>query len=143
MKQVLLIDADILLDTESWLNRSLGYWMHGEDKYVHRTVASKVLGRQLTNKEIVHHVDYDKNNCKRNNLLICSQTYHMMIHKRWDAMLAGFDWKTHSLCSVCKEYHSLKEFAKSKNKSSGVHNICKEHSNRIRREKEYWRAKYA
>jgi len=36
----------------------------------HRLVASNMLGRDLTNKEVVHHIDEDKSNNKPENLMI-------------------------------------------------------------------------
>ena len=106
---------------------------------VHRLVAEKAIGRKLTKREHVHHVNYNKLDARGGNLVICEAGLHMLLHSRWDTMLAGFDWRTHSRCSVCQTYHPVEDFPKSKNaqREHPVHNICKRESNRIRKEKQY------
>jgi hypothetical protein len=115
----------------------IGYEITTKHKYVHREVAEKALGRKLRTTEVVHHVDYNKQNNSPNNLVICSPTYHGLIHARTDAVNAGFNPNTHSLCSECKTYHPSAEFPKNRNKKSGVHNVCKTKSNQIRKQMGY------
>lgn len=114
-----------------------------KDRYEHRVIASKALGRELIGKEVVHHIDYNKRNNSNNNLVICpDNSYHKLLHARTDAYLAGVSLDTHSLCSVCKEYHTRDMFPKSPSKLNGLYNICKKESNRIRREKQYSKGKF-
>jgi hypothetical protein len=48
----------------------------------HVLVASQALGRPLKRGEIVHHLDTNKANNKSNNLLVCTQSYHIFLHHR-------------------------------------------------------------
>lgn len=121
---------------KTWANVA-GYLMHGDDKYLHRTIASAALGRPLTTNEIVHHIDYNKQNNDPSNLLICTQAYHRLIHARTDCYNAGFDPDTHALCSGCKTYLTRDKFPKSRNSHTGVSNMCFEHANARRRGKGY------
>lgn len=46
----------------------------------HRIVAEKMLGRPLTETEIVHHIDGDKHNNDPSNLAVMTQAEHMREH---------------------------------------------------------------
>jgi hypothetical protein len=49
--------------------------------HIHRTIAESVIGRPLTSKEVVHHVDLDKhNNDLYNLMLLPDQGLHTRIH---------------------------------------------------------------
>lgn len=92
-------------------------------------MAENALGRLLDRNEVVHHIDEDKCNNAPANLLVCTRTYHLQLHARLDCQHAGFDWRTHALCSSCKTYHLLTAFSEDASKPSGVQNICKEQRN--------------
>lgn len=47
-----------------------------------RVIASKMIGRALTAKEVVHHRDGNPLNNTEENLLICSLSDHTKIHRR-------------------------------------------------------------
>jgi len=49
---------------------------------VHRYVANKKLGRWINKDEVVHHIDGNKKNNNRENLLVCTQDEHDRIHRR-------------------------------------------------------------
>lgn len=73
-------------------------------KNVHVTIAEEALGRPLPHGAQVHHVDYDKLNNARSNLVIChSLSYHRLLHLRTDARNACGrpDWRR---CKFCKQY---------------------------------------
>lgn len=47
-----------------------------------RHVAETVLGRPLKTGEVVHHIDENKGNDANDNLLVCSDSYHKMLHRK-------------------------------------------------------------
>lgn len=61
-----------------------GYLMvtHGKDanRLLHRVVMERHLGRSLTAKEIVHHINHDKTDNRIKNLQIVTRSQHATIH---------------------------------------------------------------
>ncbi len=47
----------------------------------HRLVAKEILGRELTRKDVVHHIDGDKLNNAKDNLWIGNQSDHIKLHQ--------------------------------------------------------------
>lgn len=139
---ILLCDSDI--SSLEKVKGGKGYEViKGTNIYVHRALAEQALGRKLKDTEQVHHVDYNKGNNSRSNLVICpDKKYHALLHYRTDCINAGFNPDTHAKCSMCKTYAPRELFAKNKNKPHGLHNLCKEHSNTIRKEKQYSKGKF-
>ncbi len=54
----------------------------GKNVLLHRLIAEFVIDRPLRRNEVVHHVDENPLNNKRNNLLICTIGYHNWLHNR-------------------------------------------------------------
>lgn len=50
--------------------------------FEHREIAEATLGRKLKDGEIVHHINMDKTDNRRCNLLICTKNYHRLLHYR-------------------------------------------------------------
>lgn len=48
-------------------------------RYEHRVIGEATLKRPMKRWETVHHVDGDKANNRRNNLVICSLSYHQEV----------------------------------------------------------------
>ena len=48
----------------------------------HRLIVERALGRLLTYDEKVHHINLDKLDNRNSNLLVCSGSYHHLIHYR-------------------------------------------------------------
>jgi len=74
------------------------------DKLEHIRVAESVLGKPLPIGAMVHHIDENRLNNARDNLVICpSQTYHMLLHARMRALAAcgHADWRK---CIYCKQW---------------------------------------
>ena len=61
--------------------RSDGYLRYSDsDKYVHRSVMEKHLGRKLDSNEVVHHIDGNTSNNDINNLKIFTNSEHRKLH---------------------------------------------------------------
>lgn len=68
------------------LQYSNGYGVYrvtisGRRIYMHRAVAEEALGRQLTEDEHVHHIDRNKANNARSNLIVLSEQDHTRLHQ--------------------------------------------------------------
>jgi ribosomal protein L24E len=99
--------------------------------YVHEhvLVMEKLIGRCLTQKERVHHINEVKNdNCPENLLLCANEAAHRVIHRQLRAIQATghINWRT---CMFCKEYDdptNMKEVVRSDSKTPRLfHNECR------------------
>ena len=80
----------------------------GNKTRAHRVIAEKVLGRPLSAKIHIHHIDGDGRNNTHSNLVICPDAaYHRRIHARERALDACGDsnWLR---CRICKGYDDPK-----------------------------------
>ena len=117
--------------------------VNGKDKLLHRWIAESVLGRELKSTKVVHHLNYDKLDCRKTNLLICQdQSYHKLIHARTDMLNKGVNPNTHHICSSCKQSKLKESFPKNRDEWNGVNHNCTECSNSIRKEKQYSKGKF-
>ncbi len=90
----------------------------------HRWIASKVLGKPLSSRAVVHHVDGNKRNNENDNLIICEDSdYHRVLHVRERALRAcgNPNWRK---CSICKEYDASSNLYYSKSGNNYRHVRC-------------------
>lgn len=73
--------------------------MDGGYVYAHRLVMEKLLGRQLTDDEVIHHRDHNPLNNDPANLLLTDPAEHARIHR---AEERGTRWsRTRDACTDC------------------------------------------
>ena len=60
-----------------------GYWISE-----HKAVAERILGRKLTRRDAVHHINGDALDNRHENLLICSNSYHKWLHGEYSRQFA-------------------------------------------------------
>lgn len=107
-------------------------------KYEHRSVVESIIGRELTKKEVVHHIDGNKSNNNPNNLVLCSDAkYHRLLHARQRIVDLGGDPNIHKYCSYHKSLHSRELFSTKPSSYDGLHNTCRDSTNKYRKEKGY------
>lgn len=88
------------INEHGYLKRRIG----GKEKFVHRAVAEKALGRELRGKEEVHHADGVELNNSSSNLVICpDHSYHALLHMRTRALVESGN-ANYRKCVFCKQY---------------------------------------
>lgn len=88
----------------------------------HISVAEKAFGGSLPKGSVVHHVDYDKTNNTPSNLVVCTRSYHRLIHQRTDALNNSGN-ASFRKCSFCKKYDDPKNLIKTG--GSQIHQECR------------------
>lgn len=77
----------------------------------HIIIVEKALGKHLTDKAEVHHVNEIKTDNRNENLVICQdRTYHALLHLRKRALLAcgNADWRK---CVRCKSWDAMENLS--------------------------------
>lgn len=70
----------------------------------HILIAEKVLGKLLPEGAVVHHINENKADNRKENLVICeNDAYHQLLHRRMRALktCGNPNWRK---CWICKEY---------------------------------------
>lgn len=111
----------------------------GSTSYVHRLVAERVLGRALPPGADVHHINENKLDNRRCNLLICpSRKYHMELHQRMKVRDAGGDpWNDKWCAGQCQRPISKLLFTTKPSTGDGLASECRACANARRRGKGY------
>ena len=97
----------------------------------HILIVEEALGRRLPPSAQVHHVNSQKADNRRENLVVCQdQTYHSLLHLRQRALRAcGHpDWRR---CRFCQTWSPLENMVPN-GKHSMVHRACRNADNAAR-----------
>lgn len=100
---------------------------NGRCMNVHRARAEKALGRPLPKGVDVHHADGSKSNDAP--LVICTRSYHRLLHSRMKLRDLGGNPNTEKRCFDCKSIKLKAEFHKNKTQSDGLSSCCKSCAN--------------
>jgi len=77
----------------------------------HVVIAERALGKALPKRAQVHHVDGNKRNNVRSNLVVCQDmAYHTLLHLRARIVRAGGNPDTQLICCVCRRLLSYDAF---------------------------------
>lgn len=79
---------------------------HQKDKNSARAIVERALGKPLSGKHPVHHVNLDERDDRKDNLVVCQNSaYHNLLHQRTRAYHACGDANARR-CWICKEYNN-------------------------------------
>lgn len=94
----------------------------------HVFIAEEALGHPLPEHSEVHHVDEDRRNNSRGNLVICQdRDYHVLLHVRAQTVRAGGDPNNQKLCRGCKRVLAFAAFYRETRRiSTGLTARCRE-----------------
>jgi hypothetical protein len=98
-------------------------------------VIEEVMGKYLHPNSIPHHIDLNKTNDNKNNLVVCEdRDYHNLLHRRLKA-LRECGHATWRKCSFCKQYDDPEALVIGKRQKTGSQKIYhRECRNKSRRE---------
>lgn len=72
--------------------KAKGYWrlsVKGGSIYEHIHIIETEIGRKLTRDECIHHIDMDKSNNDRNNLMLMTKSKHRQLHNLYGIYTAN------------------------------------------------------
>ncbi len=115
------------------LNKYKSRKVNGKNVGEHRLVMEKHIGRKLTKKEVVHHIDGDKSKNELDNLMLFPTK---SAHTRYHLEIGDLKLKSGSnkkklvngklRCFHCCEFKTLEEFVTRKAAHLGVRGVCKQ-----------------
>ncbi len=78
--------------------------VNGRHEFEHILICEAVVGRRLPKGSVVHHVNHDRRDNRKSNLVICQDTkFHSLIHLREKALLACGN-ANYRKCRYCKQW---------------------------------------
>jgi hypothetical protein len=94
----------------------------------HVAIASLAIGKSLPRGSQVHHVDGNKLNNARGNLVICQDyAYHALLHQRGAVVAVGGNPNTQRFCRACGQAKDFDQFHISRShQAHGRANKCKQ-----------------
>lgn len=96
--------------------------------YEHVLIAEAALGMLLPAGAEIHHVDNDRRNNAKSNLVVCQdKAYHKLLHVRTRIVRAGGNPNTDKICCDCHAVKPLTDFnVRRANKSTGRQSPCRD-----------------
>jgi hypothetical protein len=94
--------------------------------FEHIVVCEEILRKPLPMNAVIHHMDENRRNNKKDNLVICQdRSYHTLLHIRLRSLMATGRTDL-LLCTICKKYLEKESFLIDISKSSrSRHSTCK------------------
>lgn len=99
--------------------------------YEHILVASQAMGKPVPDYADVHHVNGDKTDNRPQNLVVCSRSYHQILHKRTKALEETGDPNS-VRCWLCHRWGGREQLSVPEN-GSPYHKDCAARYVRMRR----------
>lgn len=78
---------------------------NGNHRFEYQVAVEKALGRPLCKGEVVHHIDGNPQNNQNGNLVVCRQSYHLLLHARTKAFMATGNANSKK-CTYCQKWDS-------------------------------------
>lgn len=98
----------------------------------HTIIVESVLGKPLPEGAEIHHVNGDKSDNTKSNLVVCpSRAYHKMLHQR-EASLHACGNPNYRKCPFCKQYGNTDQMSHNKSSRYFYHLECKNEYRRSR-----------
>ena len=97
-------------------NMGYEYFYDKKKVFIHRQVAEEIIGRKLEKDEVVHHLDGNKLNNNRRNIVVLLRADHARLHIFPELKLEKQDDGTHKVlpmvkvCEICSD--EFKTFSK-------------------------------
>lgn len=91
----------------------------------HVHVVERIIGRRISNKAVIHHINGNSKDNRPENLFVCeNQAQHLRIHAEKRITDAGGNPKTDKICSRCKQVKPKTDFHIAQ-KADGYRCYCK------------------
>lgn len=92
----------------------------------HVLIAERALGKALPAGAEVHHVNEDRADNRRGNLVVCQdRAYHLLLHWRAAAIARGERIGITKRCRACGELKPVAEYARDHRRTDGRYTSCR------------------